>query len=99
MMRKIANTFKVLNDVVPACYSYELTVDYVAKIKTFLRAYLCLRVKLTPNAHALMHHVQGICALTGRGLGQWSKQTSKPIHHDFKQTWQRFRINDTDDEL
>ena len=43
--------------------------------------------------------MQEFCALTGKGLGPWGKQVSESIHHDFKQTWQRFKINDTDNEL
>ena len=43
--------------------------------------------------------MQEFCALTGKGLGPCSEQVSESIHHGFKQTWQRFKINDTDNEL
>ena len=46
-----------------------------------------------------MHRVQEFCALTGRGLEPWSEQASGSIHHDFKQTWQRFKINGTNNKL
>ena len=82
-----------------ACYGYELAVDYVTKIKKFSRAYLDLGINLTPKVHTVMHHVQEFCALTGRGFGPWSEEASESIYHDFKQTWQRFKMNDTDNEL
>ena len=99
IVKKFANAFKALNDVVAVCYGYELAADYVAKIKKFSGAYLELGINITPKVHNLVHHLQEFCALTGRGLGPWSEQASESIHHDFKQTWQRFKINDTDDEL
>ena len=71
----------------------------VTKIKKFPRAYLDLGINLTPKVHTVMHHAQDFCTLTGRGLGPWSEQASKSIHHDFKQTWQHFKINDTNNEL
>ena len=46
-----------------------------------------------------MHYAQEFCALTSRGLGPWSEQASWSIYHDFKQTWQRYEISDTDNEL
>ena len=46
-----------------------------------------------------MHRVQEFCALAGRGLEPWSEQASGSIHHDFKQTWQRFKIDGTNNEL
>ena len=52
-----------------------------------------------PNVHAVMHHAQEFCTLTGRGLGPWSEQASISIHHDFKQAWQSFEINDAGNEL
>ena len=77
MVKIFANVFKGLNDVVPACYGYELTADYVTKIKKFSRAYLNLGINATPKVHDVMHQVQEICTLTGRGLGPWSEQASE----------------------
>ena len=80
-------------------YGFELAPDYQSKIRKFSRAYLDLRINVTPKVHAVMHHISEFCEKTGRGLGPWSEQASESIHHDFKQTWQRFKINKTDHEL
>ena len=42
IVKKFANAFKALNDVVAACYCYELAADCVTKIKNFSRSYLDL---------------------------------------------------------
>ena len=98
-VKKFAKTFMALNDVVSACYGFELAPDYQSKIRMFSSAYLDLRINVTPKLHAVMHHISEFCEKTGRGLGLWSEQASESIHHDFKQTWQRFKINKTDHEL
>ena len=69
IVKKFVNAFKALNDVVAACYGYELAADFVTKIKQFSRAYLGLGVNVTPKVDTVMHHVQKFCALTGRRLG------------------------------
>ena len=99
-VKKFAVAFKALNDVVSACYGFELAPDYDDKISKFSRAYLDLKINVTPKIHAVMHHVSEFCSLTGgRGLGPWSEQTGESIHHDFKQTWQRLEINKTEHKL
>lgn len=94
-VRRYCIAFKSLNEVVGACYGYELHPDYKEKIKNFTNAYLALKIRVTPKVHAVMHHITDFCHLTGRGLGPWSEQTSEAIHHDFNQTWKRFKINGT----
>ena len=98
-MKKVANVFKALNDVLAACYGYELAADYATKIKKFSRAYLDLGIKVPTKVHTVMLHAQQIWALTGRKLEPWSEEASESIHHDFKQTWQRFKKNNTNNEL
>ena len=99
VVKKYAKAFKALNDVVHACYGYDLADDYLVKISSFSVAYLNLKINVTPKIHAVMHHISEFCKKTRRGLGPWSEQASESIHHDFKQTWQRFKINSTDHEL
>ena len=48
------------------CYRYEIATDYVSKIKKLSREYLDLGINVTLKAHAVMHHLQEFCALTGR---------------------------------
>ena len=89
MVKKVANAFKALNDVVAACYGYELTADYVTKIKKFSRAYIDLGINGTPKVHTVMHNVQEFFVLTCRGLGPRSEQANESVHHEFKQKWRQ----------
>ena len=93
--QKYSVAFNALNEVVGACYGFDLHPDFEGKIKKFTEAYLELKISVTPKIHAVMHHVSEFCRLTGRGLGPWSEQTGEAIHHDFKQRWKRFTIKDT----
>ena len=34
--------------------------------------------------------------MTGRGLGPWSEQTKASVHHDFKETWKRYKVSKVD---
>ena len=97
-VKLFAEAFKALNEVVSACYGYELQKGYKTKINNFRRTYLALGISVTPKVHAVFHHVSEFCDLTKKGLGSWSEQASESIHHDFKQTWGRFKINKTDHE-
>ena len=81
--------------MVAACYGQELHPDFEEKIEKFTEAYLSLKINVTLKIHAVMHHVTKFCHLTSRGVGPWSEQSSEAIHHDFKQTWKRFKINNT----
>ena len=33
------------------------------------------------------------------GLGPWSEQKGKSVHHDFKEIWMRCKVNDTNREI
>ena len=55
-----------------------------------------LGVTVTPKVHAIMFHVAEFYLMMGRKLGPWSEQTEESIHRDFKKTWQRYKVYDTD---
>ena len=55
-----------------------------------------LGISVTPKVHAVMHHVDDFCEMTGRGLGSWSEQTGESVHHDINETWKKFKINDVE---
>ena len=81
--------------MVAACYGQELHHDFGEKIENFTEAYLSLKINVTTKIHTVMHHVTEFCRHTRRGLGPGSEQSSEAIQNDFKQTWKRFKINDT----
>ena len=73
MVENFSNAFKVFKYIVTTSYAYELSANYVEKLKKFSPAYLDPGVNVTPKFHAAMHHVQTFYALTGRELGPWSE--------------------------
>ena len=89
-------TFQSFNEVVRACYSMNLDRDYQERIDDFRRSYMNLGVSVTPKVHAVMYHVGEFCEMKGMGLTPWSEQTTEALHHDFNQTWESYKVRDTD---
>lgn len=88
--------FKSFNEVVASCYGKELRPDFLDKIRIFTRDYMRLGISVTPKVHAVMYHVGEFCALTGMGLAPWSEQTGESVHHDFNETWKKFKVNNVE---
>ena len=63
-----------------------------------MKDFINLGISITPKVHAVMFHIANFCAITGRGLGPWHEQSGESVHHDFKGTWKRFIVNDTNRE-
>ena len=57
MVENFSNAFKVFNYVVTTCYGYELSANYVEKLKKFSPTYLDLGINVTPKFHVVIHHV------------------------------------------
>ena len=55
-----------------------------------------LGITVTPKVYAVMFHIAEFCLMTGRGLGLWSEQTRESVHHVFKETWKRYKVNEVD---
>ena len=53
-----------------------------------------LGITVTSKVHAVMLHIAKFCLMTGWGLGPWNKQTGKSVHHNFKDTWKRYKVNE-----
>ena len=54
-----------------------------------------LGVSVTPKVPAVMYHIEEFCEMKGMGLAPWSEQTSESLHHDFNQSWENYKIKDT----
>ena len=93
------DAFKCFDAVVSTYYGDKLSPDFKQKIEAFSKSYLNLNINVTPNIHAVMHHVVEFCELTGRGLAPWSQQTGESLHHDFKQIWEKFQFKDFEHPL
>ena len=96
---KFVSAFKSFNEVVSSCYGTELLPGFQCKIATFTRDYMKLGISVTPEVHAVIFHIAEFCEMTGQGLGPWSEQTGESIHHDFKETWKRYKVNNTDHDI
>ena len=76
-------------------YSKVLSSDYQQNINAFKKVYKELKISVTPKVHAVFFHVSEFCNLKKMGLGPWSEQASESVHHDFKKTWEHFKVRDT----
>lgn len=94
--KKFINVFTSLNKVVTSCYGSNLSTDFNENIKEFQGNYSLLGISVTPKVHAVMYHISEFCMMTQRGLGAWSEQCGESVHHDFNETWQRFKVNDVE---
>ena len=91
---KFITAFRSFNAVVEACYGKTLHPDFQRRIAVFAMDYLKLGISVTPKVHAVFFHVAEFCLLTGQGLGPWREQAGESVHHDFKQTWKNYKVND-----
>ena len=78
---KFVSAFKSSSDVVTSCPETELHSEFQCKIVIF--AYL-------HKVYEVMFHVAEFCLMMSRELGPLSEQTGD-VHHDFKETWQRYK--------
>jgi len=61
-------------------------------VEQFKIAFSDLGINITPKIHAVIHHIPEFCEMKQRGLGPWSEQSSEAAHHDFTQTWNRYKV-------
>ena len=96
---KFITAFRSFDVVVEACYGKDLNPDFQRRIVAFAMDYLKLGISVTPKVHAVFFHVAEFCLLTGKGLGPWSEQAGESVHHDFKQTWKNYKVNDVERDI
>ena len=58
-----------------------------------------LGVSVIPKIRSVIFHIIDFCKITGRVLGTWSEQTGEIVQREFKETWKRYKVNDTDREI
>ena len=88
--------FRSFNDVVAACYGYNLASDYKQKIRKFRFDYMKLGISVTPKIHAVFFHIEEFCDFSGTGLGAFSEQTAESLHQEFSKCWENFFVKDFD---
>ena len=88
---KFINGFKLFNQVNSSYFGSELHPEFKGKIATFVKDYMKLGISVTP--------IIEFWKITGQGLGPWSEQTGESVRHDLKETWKRYKVNDTDRKI
>ena len=92
--KPLVRCFRSFNVVVSSCFGQDLHPSYKEDIKMFRQDYLDLNINMTPKVHAVIFHIVEFCERVDTGLGRFSEQASESVHHNFKTTWQRFKVLD-----
>lgn len=84
--------FSAFQKVVHSCYGDKLDANYKLIIQNFAASYLQLGISVTPKVHAVFHHIMDFCEVHNVGLGRFSEQSVEAVHSDFKTTWSRYKV-------
>ena len=86
------DTLRKFNGVVHACFSNTLYYSYAEKIEQFRVSYLQLQgTTITPEVHAVIHHVPQFIQRHNSSLGIYSEQATEALHYLFRNNWQRYK--------
>lgn len=83
--------------MVDTCFSLELKQNYQECIKKFMDSYLYLDIPVTPKIHAVFYHVPDFCTKYEHGLEYYAEQAMEATHHDFNETWLKFKVAETNE--
>ena len=83
---------RAFHKVVKSCFSIELHDTFEDDILAFKESYLDLHIAVTPKVHAVLFHVPEFCRRRATGLGIFSEQASESVHHQFKKTWEKYKV-------
>ena len=99
----ILDTLSLFRDIQHGCFGWELCSDYKMKIHAFtesvsnLKAYCetTLKLKYTVpwKLHMVCCHLEPLLNRLGRGLAIVCEQAGEAVHHKFKRTKSRYKVN------
>lgn len=89
---RYVESLECLRRVVHECFGVILRPNYKSAIADFRRSYLALLKAVTPKMHAIFFHVEEFCGSTGNALGFYSEQAVESVHHDFNETWKKYKV-------
>ena len=92
---KYVQCLEDLSNVVNSCFSYELDPKFEDYISKFKKSYLDLEISVTPKVHAIFFYVGYFCRKMKKGLGYYSEQPMESVHHDFNNTWMKYKVKAT----
>lgn len=81
-----------LRSVVHDCFGNILRCSFKDSISRFRKSYLKLSIPITPKIHVIFFHVAEFCEKNGRALGSFSEQAFEAVHHDFNETWKKYKL-------
>lgn len=95
------SAFKAMNAVVESCFgATKNTQDMDKLIRNLKRQVTSTGISITLKIHIAMEHIQEcLQILPGTGLGLWSEQAGESIHREFKQLWEKYKINTLEDPM
>ena len=99
----ILDTLSLFRNIQHGCFGWELCSDYKMKIHAFtesvsnLKAYCetTLKLKYTVpwKLHMVCCHLEPLLDRLGRGLAIVCEQAGEAVHHKFKRTKSRYKVN------
>ena len=90
---KYVQTLQDFKSVVHDCFGNVLRSSYEKSIEKFKSSFLSLEVSVTPKIHAVFYHVPDFCRSVNKSLGFFSEQTTESVHHDFNETWKKYKVS------
>lgn len=85
--------FQNFHNVVQSCFTRVLKADYEVQINKFRESYMHLNISVTPKVHSIFFHVAHFCSKNQKGLGFFSEQATESAHHDFGETWKKYKVS------
>ena len=86
------DAYKKLLNVVNSCFTNILQDDYKTSLDEFKESFQKLKIPVTPKIHAIFFHVEEFCLSHGLGLGFFNEQAFESVHHDYSQTWTKYKV-------
>ena len=91
-MQPFVHAFRSFRKVAKGCFGYDLSPSFESDIDKFISDYGDLELGMFPKLHVLKHHVPAFCRKERQGLGLFSEQAIKSVHHFFEaKTWKNFK--------
>ena len=88
--KKLLSNFDILRSLCPI-----QRLKYVECFENFKTSYLSLGISVTPKVHTVLFHIIDFCESVDVGLGRYSEQTVEAVHADFKLTWNKYKVGES----
>ena len=86
--------FKAFDEVVTSCFGYQLDPNYLTYITEFKRAWINMKLPITPKVHVLIEHLPEELSRMGHGTALLNESAGEAIHADFDKFYRGFIVKD-----